>query len=981
MTTRRIDGILSGLGALLILISSYQLFFLPSGTTSGQKLGTLTSTLAVVKTKNALALDWQDATIGNDLTENQLIYTDNASSAEVSFNEGSSLEIKENSLVKLRAGDKEHAMDLSKGFIRARLEGDRPLKVQMNGEDYVVSGSNADIQINLENKRGEIGVIAGEIKVEKDGFSERLDSAVALEISGDRILKKNISLQVLSPKPDEISYILTTTASKVIEWSPKEEATVIISRKSSLGNPTKVSGMGQAEVMLGPGLYYFRIENEKGMSLLQTLKVIKEVPPQLIRPLNGDEVSILEESEQIVNLQWHNPDRSTYQLEWDDGEIHSLKSSLDRASIRINKVDLLRWRIKIDSPKRPEALWTQWQEVKVLFIPKPVVPTRLLPDAVEFQTYEPPQEKVELTWASDSQVLLEIKEPTGRIISEKPSGNSYLYLASFAGNYSWRVKAYDNFLRESEWSEWKNFSVEDLSSQKSDQGIQRFQLKKPDQTVTFSWQAEEGTVSVFELAKDAQFKTVVKKMEAQESVQVSIPEIGTYYWRSRRYLPDGTFEVGEPKRVIIEPVPAPSKPEKLPDLEVPLEELPAKTSLLERFLNFLIPSAHAQEEEGVIRLTLPVKEEAKQYVIRIYQDPELSQLVFEETLTSKEFVWRNAKAGSYYWQYAVVDFWDRQSLFSDPAVLTVKSEELPGPVKPRLRYPIRAVEIEQKDLNLEWTSAKDNTEYRVEISRDRNFKEIISHKIGPSSSVSFTDLKLTPELYFWRVQAFNKKGMKVVSNTGRFVIKPPLEKITVVDHGPWQKQWKKRAFLTWAPSMDSYTFKDGETGKIDGAAMMGIALGGSIFKEQWTFNGEFLRQSGEVYEGESYLFQRVLVDAVRTLNANPFHKLTIGFGIGHTSGQSYSIGAENSVSAESVSGPSYGPILKNYLVFNQSWEMQGRAMYLLGDIKQLEIGADLIRHQSSYLFTAGVGYSSREYEVNSGKQSSIKIAVGIGKEF
>ena len=61
--------------------------------------------------------------------------------------------------------------------------------------------------------------------------------------------------------------------------------------------------------------------------------------------------------------------------------------------------------------------------------------------------------------------------------------------------------------------------------------------------------------------------------------------------------------------------------------------------------------------------------------------------------------------------------------------------------------------------------------------------------------------------------------------------------------------------------------------------------------------------------------------------------------------------------------------------------MQGKLFYLLGEIKQMDLGADFIRHYKSYLLLGGVGYASREYELSSGKQTSMKFSFGIGKEF
>lgn len=973
-----------GLGALLILISSYQLFFSGSDNSKGLKLGTLTSTLSVVKTKNALALDWRDAASGNDLTENQLIYTDNESSAEVIFNEGSSLEIGENSLVKLRSAGAEQGMDLSKGFIRAKLEGGKPLKVQMNGEDYLVSGKDADIQINIQDAKGEIGVITGEVKIEGAGVSENLNSQSALEISGDVLTKKSIYFKTVAPEKSEIRYVLNSPAATIFSWEPAEAAKIIVSRKPSLENAQTFEGNSGLSASLIPGLYYYRLESEKGSSLVSTFRIIQEKAPKILRPLNGDVVSVLEETEPKILLQWKSDEKLSHQVEWNDIDTKTVTVSGSSALVNVTPNTPFRWRVRIQDEKRPEAVWSEWQEVKITFIPKPMIPTDLIPHDVEYQTYEKPDEKIELSWKGQASNELEIKDPENSISSHTVEGNSFEYVAKIGGAYFWRVRGIDSHLRTSEWTEWKTFSLEDLSGQKSAEGVQRIQLKKPDQSVTFNWDAASGTTSVFELSKDPDFKKIVKKIEvSKNSTQVNVPEVGSYYWRSRQYLPDGTFNVSVPKRVIIEPVPAPTKPEKLPDWEVPLEDMPAKTTMLENIFNFFISSAHADEMKGIVRIDLPVKEDAKGYVVRIYKDRKISELVFEEQLSTKHFEWLNATPGVYFWQYAVIDYWDRKSLFSDLSQLTVKGELAPQPVKPKLISPIRAVEIDQKDLVLKWTESPENTNYQVEISETPDFKKIISSKESKNPELSFAELTLEPKLHYWRVQAFNKKRKSVLSNTGRFTILPPLEKTIIADIPPaYVKEWNSRGFIAWAPSMDGYKFSsNGESGDIDGTTKMSALISGTIFKENYAFNGELLRQTGEVFEGESYLFQRLLIDGVKTWTKNNKHRYGVGLALGQSSGQAYEIDTAQNVTAKSVFGLNYGPVFRNYYSFNELWEMQGRVQYLLGEITQLELGADAIRKYKGYLLLGGVGYSSRDYELSSGKQTSMKLTVGFGKEF
>lgn len=975
MTAKRIDRLLLGLGALLVLISSYQLFFGRIGEAEGLKLGTLTSTLSVVKTKSALALDWRDASSGADLSENQLIYTDNESSAVVKFLEGHNLEIGENSLVRLRILGKEHGMVLSKGFIRARLEGDKPIKVQMNGADYLVSGKGADIQINIQDEKGEIGVLSGEVQVEAEGISEKLDPSMALSIDGDNASRKSIYYRSTAPVKNQILYVTSVPVDVFFSWIPSEEARIILSRSPSMKSHRTFSGQSGMSISLEDGLWYYRVESDRGVSLVNSVRVIQEKAPVLLRPLRGETVTLASPSDPVI-LQWKNELNHSMSVEWNDGEIHSQNVSGASIAIPIKQPGALSWRVKINDDTRPLAVWSEWQTINVTVLPPVTTPQNLSPDDVEYQNYDNSGAEVHFSWQSEGESEIEIKYPDGKLLSEVIKEVTHVDTFVSPGIYKWRLRSKDRLLRVSDWSEEKTFTVQDLSSEKA-AGVYRIQLKRPDQKVTFNWVASAGATSVFELAKDPAFKTVVKKLEVSGSAtSVNIPETGSYYWRSREFRPDGTINVSEPVKVIIEPTPAPSKPEKLPDLEVPLKELPQSTSIFD----FIISRAYASER-GVIKILMPVKEEAKAYVIRIFKDKSLTQLVHEQEISGKEFEWKSAEAGEYYWQYAVIDYWDRKSLFSDPSLLRITYEELAEPVKPRLLSPIRAKEIKASDLVFNWTSDTTHSDYLVEISDTPEFQKILSSKKTKQSSISFQELKLDSKLHFWRVTAFNQKKKSVLSNTGRFIINS-IESSEELKMAPIEfiRVWKSRAFLAWNPSKDSYEFQDGEAGKIDGTAMMGASVSGTLFKGNYIFNGEILRQSGEVYEGESYLYQRLQADGIKVLYTDSRHIHGLGIAIGQASGATYSI-SNNEVSGSSTSGLVYGLIFRNYFSWNQTWELQGKLQYLLGEIKQLEFGADVIRNQGRFLFLGGLSYSARNYEESSGKQNSIRLSLGIGKEF
>ena len=980
MTSRRIDSFLLGLGALLILISSYQLFFSTTQSQSGLTLGTLTSTFSVVKTKGALALDWRDATIGNELTENQLIYTDNRSSASVAFKDGGSLEVGENSLIRLTTERSGPAMDLERGFIRAKIDSAHPVKVQMNGEDYILTGDDAQIQINLKNEKGEIGVLSGEVNVQSSTVAEKLDTTGSLVIDGETVTKKKISYQVSSPN---IVYAAEVPTDVLFKWTPGHATKFHISDSTDFSYAeTREVAASEISLSLSDGIYYYWVEGESGKSLIQKMRVVQESAVDLIRPLSGESVDIIQDASPELHLQWKDFGKLNYLVEWFDGEMHSAKTQGMSLKVPVRNSGNFRWRMKILDTNRPEAVWTNWQDIKVNLINLPTIPTELHPHDVEFQMYEKPFEKVELKWNSSHLVEYEMLDPKGTTTTNKVSAAASEFIPELAGTYKWRARALDNYLRSSAWSEWKTFVVEDLSQTKSQEGIQRIQLKKPDQAVTFTWESSQGTVSVFELAKDSQFKNIVKKVEVSKgSIQVSVPEAGAYYWRSREFRSNGTVHVSEPVRVIIEPVPAPLKPEKLPDIEVPIEELPVKTSSLDWMLNLFISSAHADELKGMAHITLPTKEDAKEYIVRIYRDENLSDLALEQRISKKEFTWSEVTPGIYYWQYAVIDYWDRESQFSDPAVLTIKGELYALPVKPKLLSPIRAVEVENTEVELRWSISPTNNHYIVEVSDDESFQNIIVKEEVSLADLNLKSRKLSPKLYYWRVTALNKKNKRVLSNTGRFKVKPVLERIVIVDQFAYKKDWKNRLMLFWAPSMDKYTFtQNGQEGDIDGNALNGLGVSGTYFFNRGALNGELLRQSGEVFEKEEYFFQRAMVDYVYTWNKNENHRWGVGVVVAQTSGQNYQINS-GVVSSESNSSLSYGGIFRNYLSFNETWEMQGKALYMAGDLSQWEIGADALYHQKNYFLMSGLHYSSRSYSENSGEQTSLRLSLGIGKEF
>ena len=196
------------------------------------------------------------------------------------------------------------------------------------------------------------------------------------------------------------------------------------------------------------------------------------------------------------------------------------------------------------------------------------------------------------------------------------------------------------------------------------------------------------------------------------------------------------------------------------------------------------------------------------------------------------------------------------------------------------------------------------------------------------------------------------------------------------------KTWSSRFFFVWNPSQENFQFKDeiSGTGSVEGILPMSGSITGTWFNRDTIYNGELLRQNGAIAGGQNYLFQRFGFDIVRVLHSGSRHFNGLGIAIAQSTGSNYS-NKMGELQSNSTSGAVYGLIFRNSYCISENWETQGKLQYLIGAIKQLEVGMDMIARQKKFLILFGLNYAKREYVENVGRQTSYRLSLGIGKEF
>jgi hypothetical protein len=436
MTSKRTDQILLAAGLCLILISSYQLFLSRLVQNKGLVLGTLEHTEAVVKIKNALSLDWRDGHTGGDVNEEQLIYTDESSSAQVKFTEGHKITISENSLVRIASLGDSGGVNVQKGLIRAKIQGNKPLVINVNGSEMTLKGEDAEVQISLDGKEGEIGVLDGEVSVENLGQIEKLNKSSALKVNNGTLVKHQIYFSLLEPGLSEALYTIDSSETINFKWEPALFGVVKISSDSSFKKSKTVEGDGSASIELDPGHYFWKVQSTNGTSLIGQFNLVKELPLELLRPLNGEIISLPRDSSSTpqVFLQWKGEQGQEYLVEWVDQKEYSKKIQASGLIVPLNESGSLRWRVKPASVKRPLAVWSEWQYLEVNLIDPPFVPTNLLPEELELQTYSQEETEVKLSWNSSSKSEFELIEPKNKSSVKEVSEKSLILKVKVPGS-------------------------------------------------------------------------------------------------------------------------------------------------------------------------------------------------------------------------------------------------------------------------------------------------------------------------------------------------------------------------------------------------------------------------------------------------------------------------------------------------------------------------------------------------------------------
>lgn len=790
MRLKSIDQILLIFLFFVGTASTVMLFSREESSSNLDSIAVIVSEINTVKRKANLFDSWRDLSRGDTLQENDQIYTHDRSEVELLFKSGKTIQLLENSLLKVSKEEDRESLKLEKGVIEANFkqkENDLPLKIDLKGKTVLLESSTGVVQMESTASGGRIFVQSGELTI-NDGNKSTIvkeNQAITQEKNGE--LGKVVDVFYLLEKPAQKWKILKYAEDSGIpvsfQW--KENAKIasnILGQYShqlliattydfknvyhSVALPEE-SGVTDLN-FLESGKYFWKIRSihlTNKEIIESSMRTFEIVPVSASFITNTQNIFVKKENASL-KIQWKNP-----LLNWTTSQKMILRSKgevirefvLDKkkesATLSFNEdlINIGAYEVVIETELTDQDKKSLTKEsspfgFKIIENQIPVIKIRNPKKETIFSYKRQGMQKL-LTWdvlfgiGSYEVSLLKNNVP---VFNSKTS-ETYMDLPLLEeGVYQWKVRSLDSENRLGE----EHSGVINLKFPKRLNSLPKSGevvfLETPDQEVQFKWEKNSKATSfIFELSEGQEFNQLTLSDETTKNFYgARLGKSGNFYWRVKMKVGD-SVEYSEPVSVEVKPAPIFEKPIIQEEIKLQLQKMetnlkvPGTFKFVLKVIEKLFAETLAQEEVSYkVEWELKSFKNVKSYVVEIYRDREMREIVLKEEVPTAHFVWKKAVAGTFYWRLAYRDSWDRITEFSNLSKLVIEAIEEMKPVveieesleliSPRHREEFKAPEDLQNFFRAGWVidPKKKVSEPQMEVlfSYDLNFTQVFLRK-------------------------------------------------------------------------------------------------------------------------------------------------------------------------------------------------------------------------------------------------------------
>jgi len=501
------DLVLTGIGAAALCVVLTVVFSRPAVSSAKSAeaktvIGQVQQSSNQVRRRSQGILVWNDLRTGEAVYESDAVYVAEDSQAVVTLEDGSRVEIDENSLVVIRSPKEGEAilLDIVRGGVSSKA-GSRGVAIR-TGSTSVTLEKSSSARVRLrKNRTAQIDVSGGRARVAtKNRGKVDVRAGQRQSISGDGQAQdlQKFEIALAAPKPGEQIFFAGEATGVRFSWKaqpgrgpylfelsadPEFESTILKTKTRKTG----ISAPGLPE-----GVYHWRVRRRgrgrAGMhiSAERRLTLIEDRAPIFYRP-RSDQVVYVPEGK-VFRLAWTRvPGVSGYQVELARGQAQGQEVAVRTRAERpfyLHRETLPEGhycsKVRSDQPERGVSPWSQSRCFRIIHRPLPRAPELYKPkvEEVPAEKKKPrgswlkrlfigvahaqaaPTRAIVLRWEAIPGIqkyvieIAEDREFKKITVQKQVPHNNYRWTLTHS-TYYWRVKSIDAAGREGEYSRVK----------------------------------------------------------------------------------------------------------------------------------------------------------------------------------------------------------------------------------------------------------------------------------------------------------------------------------------------------------------------------------------------------------------------------------------------------------------------------------------------------------------------------------------------
>lgn len=538
-------------------------------------IGTLTFKRKVIQRKYSAEVVWEEIENSEDITNGDTIRTQEGSNAVLTLNDGTKIELNENSMIVLDLSDENLNLNFAYGSVSAKRSESSAAagsKMSITSGESAIEMGNGDLKLD---KTGEaalnVKVEKGEAKIRVGDQESTIQKDQLASLQKNQIQIKPLNLKLNSPSDNQYLSSITTTTAISFSWEKTQANTVNLQVAKDPGFrsiQSSVNIRGQStSLRLGEGNYYWRInaKNPKTgtteFSETRSLIILTDSLPNIVSPSQNAQFNYVDQ-EPFVQLQWKKSGAaSAYRWEvatdasfqniLESQTTSSLSSGLDNLKegeyfARVRSIPAISGlpprtsstvRFRISKQARPEKpnLYKPADDTKLpLNIFRQVGSLFTWSSGNGVEAFE-----LEFSKSSDFKPVLFSTNTRNNTISVSQNWQ--------ADTYYWRVRAVSSSGVRSEYSDVSEFKILELGELKLKEPVNGAKLGvSRGGSVDFQWDEVEALGDYqIEIAKDRDFRNIVRKeTSSRDNKRIPIFEEGNYFWRVKLVSQEGKTILG-----------------------------------------------------------------------------------------------------------------------------------------------------------------------------------------------------------------------------------------------------------------------------------------------------------------------------------------------------------------------------------------------------------------------------------------------------